>query len=294
MNPLTSSPSLSDPLAPDQADLYAVIGHPVHHSLSPRIHALFAAQCGQQIRYEALEAPRDGFAQSLRQLIARGAQGANVTIPFKGEAYALADQHTARAHRAQAVNTLQFTPDGRIFADNTDGIGLVRDLGARGVPLRGQRIALLGAGGAACGVWSDLLACDPAALTIANRSAEKARLLAHTARCASPGLPCPVLGGGFDLLVGERFDLVINATASGLSGSPLPLPEGIFAPGATAYELLYGQDTPFMIQARAAGARAVDGLGMLVEQACVAFTLWRGVCPDTAPVLAALRSAHQP
>ena len=268
---------------------YAVFGNPVSHSLSPKIHALFAAQTGQAMTYEAICAPLDGFAGAVHAFIVAGegvAKGANVTVPFKLEAYSLADALTPRAAAAGAVNTLSFTVAG-IQGDNTDGAGLVRDLTANlGVSLSGLRILVLGAGGAAQGVILPLCEQNPAEIFIANRSADKAQKLAAV---------FGVTGGGFDALNERTFDLVINATSAGLTGAVLPAPS--FSPNALAYEMVYGRQTPFMQAARAAGARVADGLGMLVEQAAEAFFVWRGVRPKTAPVLAALRaelSAHSP
>lgn len=277
-------------------DRYAVIGNPVGHSKSPRIHALFAKQTGQDISYEAILAPADGFAEAVRALIAtRGARwrGVNVTVPFKEDAFRLATQRTARAEAAGAVNTLSFDVD-TIVGDNTDGAGLVRDLKHNlGCDPAGRRILLLGAGGAARGVILPLLLEGPAELVIANRTEEKAaRLALEFARLPGCAVGVKPDGAGFAGLAGRAFDLVINATSSGLSDSEMPLPASIFAPRCVAYEMVYGRDTPFMKQARAAGARVADGLGMLVEQAAEAFFVWRGVRPHTAPVLAALKGGQ--
>jgi len=277
-------------------DRYAVFGHPIAHSRSPRIHALFAAQTGQSLSYEAILAPLDGFADALQSFHAEGGIGANVTVPFKEEAFRLAVRRTPRAEAAGAVNTLQWCDDGWL-GDNTDGAGLVRDLSANlGYDAGGRRILLLGAGGAARGVLLPLLELRPAELFIANRTAEKAaRLAVEFARLAGGrGLSCMPEGGGFDELAGRCFDLVIDATSSGLSDAELPLPAGLFADGALAYEMVYGRTTSFMRQAKNSGAarlRVSDGLGMLVEQAAESFLLWRGVRPLTAPVIATLRAA---
>lgn len=263
------------------SDRYAVVGNPIGHSLSPRIHALFAAQCGQDMRYEALLAPLDGFATTVREFMAAGGRGLNVTVPFKEEAFRLSARLSERARAAGAVNTLSFAA-GDILGDNTDGAGLVRDITANlGWPIAGRRVLLLGAGGAARGVILPLLGEAPAALTVANRTAVKAEQLA----AAFPG----IRGCGLADLAGQSFDLVINATSAGLSETELPLPQGLFAPGCLAYEMVYGKQTPFLRRAAVAGARTADGLGMLVEQAAEAFRIWRGLLPDTAPVLAALR-----
>lgn len=267
-------------------DRYAVFGHPVEHSQSPFIHARFAAQTGQDLRYEARLAPLDGFAAAVDDFQASGGLGANVTVPFKEEAFRLCTRLTPRAERAGAVNTLVLTGDR--LGDNTDGAGLVRDLIHNlGRGLQGQRLLLLGAGGAARGVAAPLLAAQPQSLTIANATLAKAIRLAE--EMADLGT---VVAGGFAELSGRQFDVIINATSASLSGAVLPLPSGIFAPGSLAYDLMYGKDeTLFMAQARAMGAAMqADGLGMLVEQAAEAFVLWRGVRPETAPVRAELRA----
>ncbi|MHB1360751.1 MAG: shikimate dehydrogenase [Rhodocyclaceae bacterium] len=267
-------------------DRYAVFGNPIAHSQSPRIHALFAAQTRQDMSYEALLAPLDGFAAAVGTFAGSGGKGANVTVPFKEEAFRLATRLTPRAQAAGAVNTLSFS-DNTISGDNTDGAGLVTDLKANlGCDIAGKRILLLGAGGAARGVLLPLLQEQPAAFAIANRTEEKAIRLAREFSGDTQSKP---EAKGFAQLAGQQFDLVINATSTGLSASALPLPPQLFAPGALAYEMVYGRETPFMRQARAAGARVADGLGMLVEQAAEAFFCWRGVRPAAGPVLAALK-----
>ena len=265
------------------ADRYVLIGNPVAHSKSPWIHAEFARATGQDLEYTALESPLGGFARTVDELRAAGARGANVTVPFKQEAYAYCrGRVSARASKAQAVNTLTFE-DGGARGDNTDGVGLVLDLERNlGRPIAGRRVLLMGAGGAARGVLPSLLECGPAALRIANRTARRARELAMI--CAD------VKGGGYPELAGQSFDLVINATSAGLADAAPRLPAGIFAPGALAYDMVYGRDTPFLAAARAAGAAVSNGLGMLVEQAAESFRLWRGVRPETVPVLSALRA----
>ena len=270
-------------------DHYAVVGNPIAHSKSPWIHAAFARQTGQALVYEALLAPLDDFAGTVVRFGAEGGRGLNVTVPFKLEAFALADRRTPRAEAAGAVNTLAFGADG-ILGDNTDGAGLVRDLAINlGCPLAGRRILLLGAGGATRGVLLPLLDSAPARLCIANRTAHKAVELAQG--FAAHASTTRIDGYGFEALAGERFDLVINATAASLSGELPPLPPGLYADGALAYDMMYGRgQTPFLRAALADGAaRAADGLGMLVEQAAESFALWRGVRPDSAPVLAELR-----
>ena len=263
-------------------DRYAVFGHPIAHSKSPQIHTAFARQTGQDIRYEAILAPLDGFAASVAAFIAAGGRGANVTVPFKEEALRLASRLSPRAQRAGAVNTLSFDADG-ILGDNTDGAGLVADLSRNlRCTIAGKRILLLGAGGAARGVIEPLLDQQPAALVIANRTVSRAEELAEL-------FGRGVRACGFDV-ADTPFDLVINATAASLAGDLPPLSPRVFAPDTLAYDMMYGRDTPFLDFARTHGARTADGLGMLVEQAAEAFYLWRRVRPDTAPVIAALRT----
>lgn len=269
-------------------DLYAVFGNPIAHSKSPAIHAAFAAASGQPLRYEARLAPLDGFPQAIADFVAAGGKGANVTVPFKEEAFRLSSRLSDRAARAGAVNTLAFKA-GEILGDNTDGAGLVGDLTRNlNCPLAGQRILLLGAGGAARGVIAPLLAGKPATLFIANRSADKAVALAHGFADLAT-----VEAGSFADTAGRRFDLVINATSASLAGASLALPPGLFAGDSLAYDMMYGKgETPFLSQAREQGAaRCADGLGMLVEQAAEAFLVWRGVRPATGQVLAELRRA---
>lgn len=276
------------------ADRYAVIGHPVAHSRSPAIHAAFAAQTGQRLHYERLECPPDGFAAAVRGFAAGGARGANVTVPFKFEALALASRASERAQLAGAANTLGFDAQGW-WADNTDGIGLVRDLQQNaGWALGGRRLLLVGAGGAGAGVLGPLLAARPARLVLANRSLDKAQALLqrHATFAAQQGLAGTALGACTlaEAPLHGPFDIVINASASSLAGTASPVHAAVLAPGSCAVDLMYGPAAaPFLAWARAAGAQARDGLGMLVEQAAEAFCLWRGVRPETAAVLAALR-----
>jgi shikimate dehydrogenase len=275
-------------------DRYAVIGNPISHSKSPLIHKMFAEQTGEDISYEAIESPLDGFATTIQRLIDEGYKGCNVTVPFKFEAYELAKKNLGKAAEiAQAVNTLQFQPGGiqpvlavgEIYGYNTDGLGLVIDIQENfRVILDAKRVLLMGAGGASYGVLLPLLNYS-ASVTIANRTAEKALELAAKFPDRA------IHGGSYSELTGKQFDVIINATSAGLSDSEIPLPETIFAPGALAYDMMYGRETPFMKFAKAQGAQVADGLGMLVEQAAEAFAIWRGVRPDTAPVLAALRAA---
>ena len=267
-------------------DRYGVFGNPIGHSKSPLIHRLFAAQTGQQLSYEPLLAPLEDFVGFARQFFAEGL-GANVTVPFKEQAFTLADQLTARAQRAGAVNTLKKLDDGRLLGDNTDGAGLVRDLtGNAELSLAGQRILLLGAGGAVRGVLEPLLAERPAALVIANRTVAKAEQLVHEFADLGPLAAC-----GFDW-IDAPVDLIINGTSASLAGELPPIAPGLIAPGHTVcYDMMYAKEpTAFNRWASQHGAaRTLDGLGMLVEQAAEAFALWRGVRPDTAPVLQHLR-----
>lgn len=270
-------------------DRYAVIGNPIAHSRSPFIHAAFARQTGEALRYDAVLAPVDGFAATVSEFRAAGGRGVNVTVPFKLEAFAHASAHSARAQCAGAVNTLRFDDEG-IFGDNTDGAGLVRDLSVNlGATLAAREVLVLGAGGATRGVLLPLLDCAPATLTIANRTVARAHELAEHFAAFARGTRLAACG--FDELRGRRFDIVINATAASLANELPPLPPALYRPAALAYDMMYGRgDTAFMRAARADGAAQVaDGLGMLVEQAAESFTLWRGVRPDSAAVLAELR-----
>ncbi|AMP13108.1 shikimate dehydrogenase [Collimonas pratensis] len=268
---------------------YVVIGNPIAHSKSPAIHARFAADTAQDMRYAHLLAPLDGFAATVQKFIAQGGRGANVTVPFKLEAYALANQLTTRAQAAGAVNTLIFD-DGLILGDNTDGVGLVSDIVRNaGFDLAGKKILLLGAGGAARGVILPLLEQQPAQLTIANRTVAKAEELVQQFQqyCAQPG----ILSACSFADATQPFDLVINATSASLQAQLPPLAADVFSPATLAYDMMYGsQPTVFMQFAAAQGAHVRDGLGMLVEQAAEAFFVWRGVRPHTDAVFTALRA----
>ncbi|UCH48587.1 MAG: shikimate dehydrogenase [Betaproteobacteria bacterium] len=274
-------------------DQYVVIGNPVAHSQSPRIHAMFAAQTEQDISYEKRLAPVDGFAESVRAFIAEGGKGANITLPFKLEAYELADEVSERARHARAANTLSFSGK-QVLADNTDGIGLVRDIELNlDFELKDKRVLLMGAGGAARGVLLPLLEAGPTRLTIANRTVERAIQLAQSAQHQPAAVRTDVSACGFDDLSGQRFELVINATSSSLSDELPPLPDELFAAEALAYDMMYGKGlTSFLAYAEAKNVeRLADGLGMLVEQAAESFLIWRGVRPDTQPVMLALRKS---
>ena len=269
-------------------DQYAVFGNPIGHSKSPIIHSAFARQTGQDMSYKSILAPLDGFDDAVEAFIAAGGRGANVTVPFKQEAFQLVTRLTPRAELAGAANTLIFQGD-EIVGDNTDGVGLLRDITINlAYPVAGKRVLLLGAGGASRGVVGPLLEAGIASLTIANRTVPRAKLVAE--RFAPLG---PVTGCGYDELAGQSFDIVINATSASLSGSMPALPVGIFAPGSLAYKMMYGMgDTPFRIFAREQGAAIIsEGLGMLVEQAAESFFVWRGVRPEVRPVMELLQKA---
>ncbi|WP_145154268.1 shikimate dehydrogenase [Pseudomonas oryzihabitans] len=266
-------------------DRYAVFGNPIAHSKSPLIHSLFADQTGQRLHYGTLLAPLDGFSESARSFFQSGL-GANVTVPFKEEAYQLCDELTPRAQRAGAVNTLKRQANGRLLGDNTDGAGLVRDLTVNaGLQLAGQRVLVLGAGGAVRGVLEPLLACNPGQLVLANRTELKAVQLAR--EFAELGT---IEVAAFSTLRAP-FDVIINGTSASLGGGRPPLSEAVIGPQTVTYDMMYGKDlTPFNRWALDEGAfHTLDGLGMLVEQAAEAFELWRGVRPDSALVLAELR-----
>ena len=267
-------------------DRYAVIGNPISHTKSPLIHGLFAQEARQDMEYTAIEGPIEpdtAFADVVRMFAAGGGKGMNVTAPFKLKAFAMADERSERAALAGAVNALKFE-GGRILADNFDGIGLVRDIEINlGLPMSGKRVLMLGAGGAARGALLPFLEAKPAELVIANRDVAKAQALA--AQVAGRG--AVVACGYADLEAMGRFDLVVNATSASLTGDLPPVPPSIFRPEGMAYELAYGKRlTPFLRLARNAGVRNIaDGVGMLVEQAAEAFLWWRGVRPDTRPVI---------
>ena len=266
-------------------DRYAVFGNPVAHSKSPFIHTLFARQTQQPLTYERIEAPLDGFAAAIADFFANQGKGCNVTVPFKEEAFQLAQQLSPRAKIAGAVNTLKMTDDGVLLGDNTDGAGLVQDLKFHGMQLRERRILLLGAGGAARGAIGPLLDEHPLELTIANRTVEKAELLADI--FASAG---PIRAMAFGELQGP-FDLIINSTSASLSGAIPTISADLIHPHIAVYDMMYGQgDTPFNEWARKLGAQKImDGLGMLVAQAAESFAIWRGIRPGTKQVISELR-----
>lgn len=271
----------------NKTDRYAVFGNPISHSKSPEIHRQFAIHSGQPIAYEKQLVPLDGFAAAVREFIAIGGKGLNVTVPFKQEAFHLADQLTERARLAGAVNTLVVQPDGTLLGDNTDGVGLMADMARNHQwPLTGKRILLLGAGGAVRGVLGPLLEQKPQLIVIANRTREKAEEL--VAIFSPFG---EVQATGYEELPTSPFDIIINGTSASLSGGVPPLPGAVVGPETACYDMMYGKElTPFLAWAKAHGStRMADGLGMLVEQAAESFRLWRGVKPQTKPVINRLR-----
>ena len=276
-------------------DRYGVIGNPISHSKSPTIHAAFAQQTGQHIRYERIYAELIAFEETVQNFVREGGRGLNVTVPFKLDAYGMATSLSLRAQSAGAVNTLKF--DGEeIFGDNTDGVGLVRDITHNiGNSLEGERVLLLGAGGAARGVLLPLLEHKPSRVFVANRTADRAVMLAERFEAAAKLHEVELIGSGYDQLgVDDVFDVIINATASSLQAEVPPIPTTVFGPNALAYDMMYGpRPTVFMEFAKRNGTRARDGLGMLVEQAAESFLVWRGVRPETAPVLHAMREGLQ-
>jgi shikimate dehydrogenase len=274
-------------------DRYAVIGHPVEHSLSPRIHAAFARASGQDVSYDRVLAPLDGFRAAALAFRDAGGRGLNVTLPFKHEAWELAGTHSDYARGARAVNTLVFA-EGRIAGHNTDGIGLARDLRDNlDCAISGRRVLLMGAGGAVYGVMESLLREQPQAIVVANRTVDKADALVAHFRDLHHLAAGGVRACSYAALAGTPFDIVVNATSAGLGDGMPPLPRDVFAPAALAYEMVYGRETRFMRFAAECGARAADGLGMLVEQAAESFHIWRGVRPKTAPVIRALRQKDE-
>lgn len=275
-------PSMTKPL-------YAVIGNPISHSKSPQIHALFAKQTQQALEYTAVEGNIDAFNASVTEFRRHGGLGLNVTVPFKEEAYAFADVISPRAQRAGAVNTLTLLPDNSTHGDTTDGEGLLRDLTVNHkASLKNKTILILGAGGAVKGILEPLLDEQPAHITIANRTAEKAVLLAEAFLDKGS-----VTGCGFQDIKPESYDWVINGTSASLHGELPPIPKDVIGINTHCYDMMYQKDlTPFLAWAKSLGAKStIDGLGMLVEQAAVSFEIWRGVKPDTQPVITMIRNS---
>jgi len=268
----------------DQVDRYAVVGNPVAHSLSPRIHASFAAQTAQKISYEAIEIPLDSFTNGIRDLQQKGFSGVNVTVPFKREAWELCDHLSTRARDAGAVNTLSFLADGSVAGDNTDGVGLTRDLVDNlGVAIEGKKILLLGAGGAVRGVLGPILALSPDRLTIANRTPQKAVALAQDFEQFGQ-----IHAIAYESLGSASYDLIINGTAAGLSNQIPPITDSVLGENSVCYDMMYNisQATAFVDWAQSRAVKQVfDGRGMLVEQAAAAFHAWRGIYPRTAEVI---------
>lgn len=275
--------------ASNDVDRYAVFGNPIKHSRSPQIHTAFAEQCGQRLSYRTQLVELGGFAAAATAFFAGGGKGLNITVPFKLDAYAFATELSGRARRAGAVNTLAAQTDGTIYGDNTDGVGLVRDIEQNlDWEIAGKRLLILGSGGAVRGILEPLLKRHPGSVVIANRTVDKAQQLAR--EFADLG---EVRGCSYEELAGNRYDLLINGTSAGLHGDMPPLPDDILGDGCCCYDLTYGaQPTPFMRWAAGEAAWAVaDGLGMLVEQAAESFCIWRGVRPATRPVIAMLRAS---
>lgn len=267
-------------------DQYAVFGDPIQHSKSPRIHTLFAEQTQQKLVYTAQQVPAANFETTVQQFFAQGGKGLNCTVPLKELAWNFAEHLSARATLAKAVNTLKLMPDGSIYGDNTDGVGLINDLKHNHITLSGSRILLLGAGGASRGIIAPLLAQNPQHLVIANRTDSKAIALMQEFRSAI------LAASSFSALAGQQFDLIINATSASLSGDLPDLPEKLLANSGSCYDLAYAnQATAFVTWGITQHAlKSLDGLGMLVEQAAEAFYVWRGVHPETSAVINILQA----
>jgi shikimate dehydrogenase len=269
---------------------FAVIGNPIHHSLSPQIHAAFAKENGLHIAYEAILSPLDQFKNTIHKLIAQKLSGINVTLPFKKEAYQLATIHSSHARIAEAVNTLEIK-EGEIIGHNTDGIGLVRDLEQNlDIHLKNKKILLIGAGGAAEGVIYSVLEKKPSELTLTNRTIEKSNVIQNKMDVHAKSfdvnlnvieiLKCPH----------QYFDVIINATSASLSDADLHIDHKVFHKGSLAYDMMYGKETSFIEQAESQGSKTSDGLGMLVEQAAQAFFIWHHIKPQTKSVIQSLRA----
>lgn len=269
-------------------DRYAVMGYPIGHSKSPIIHTLFARQTQQTLTYEKLEVPPENFQVMLHDFINQGGCGLNITVPLKKLAWAAMDECSAYAYQAKAVNTISITTDGKLQGHNTDGIGLVRDLqNNHKLTLSNKHILILGAGGAVQGILQPLLECNPANIVIANRTLEKALALASDFSPFGKLEACT-----YEALKVKRFDIIINGTSTGLNNQIPPLPNKLLNDGGISYDMMYGDNpTAFVRWGHAQGAAlALDGLGMLVEQAAEAFFIWRGIFPQTKPVIAQLRT----
>jgi len=273
-------------------DRYAVFGQPIKHSKSPRIHQLFAQQTGQALSYEAQEVPSEQFESAVSTFFAKGGKGLNCTVPLKELAWAYAQHKTERAQLGKAVNTLALQADGTILGDNTDGIGLVTDLTINhGIAVGGSRILILGAGGATRGIIAPIFEKSPQSITIANRTIDKAAKLATEFQHKGT-----ISGCGFNELKNRQFDLIINATSASLSGQLPPLPEDLLAKQGVCYDLAYGNEPTVFVRwgQENRAVKSLDGLGMLVEQAAEAFFIWRGVRPQTQPVIDLLNAGRNP
>lgn len=272
-------------------DRYAVFGHPIKHSKSPRIHRLFAEQTGQELEYTAHDVPAEQFQATVTRFFAEGGKGLNCTLPLKELAWDYAEYKTERAQLSKAVNTLALQGDGSILGDNTDGHGLITDLITNhAIRLTGIKILILGAGGASRGIIAPLLEQSPQTLVIANRTVDRAIMLA-----AEFNDKVSIIGCDFDALTNQQFDLILNATSASLSGQLPPLPSNLLSAGGSCYDLAYGNEPTAFVRwglANDAG-KSLDGLGMLVEQAAEAFFIWRGVRPETQPVIELLNSERQ-
>lgn len=271
-------------------DKYAVIGNPIAHSKSPLIHEAFARQTGEVLSYERILAPLNQFASTISRLVDEGFRGANITVPFKFEAYSLCHSLSERARMAGAVNTLSFV-DGVISGDNTDGAGLVTDiLQNHAFSILGKDVLIIGAGGASEGVLFPLIAQSPSSLSVVNRTVTKAENMMLKASTMASTFNIKLNVETFESLQGKRYDLIINATSTGLSEQSLPLPNSLFKDAALAYEMMYGTSTPFTRYAEQNSCKTIlDGLGMLVEQAAEAFYIWRGIRPETSSVIKHIR-----
>lgn len=269
-----------------EIDNYCVLGNPIAHSKSPQIHKLFAQQTGQQLNYQAVLVELGHFAESMLEFQRSGGKGLNITVPFKEDAWGLVDTRTVRAEKAGAVNTIWFTEDGVCHGDTTDGTGLVRDLLRYNIELKNKRLLVLGAGGAVRGVLDALLGEEPDQVLLVNRTLTRAQKLAQIFSDSGPIQAC-----GYEVLANHQFDIVVNGTSASLKGDLPALPGNIFTQDACCYDMVYGdKETVFVTWARENGASlALDGLGMLVEQAAESFFIWRGVRPDTEPVIDMLR-----
>ena len=273
----------------NKPDQYAVMGNPIAHSKSPTIHTLFAKQTSQELEYKSILVDLEGFADAVKSFIDNNGKGLNITVPFKQQAWELADNLSERAKRAQAVNTIIVNPDNTLTGDNTDGLGIIRDICINhSVDIKNLKVLVIGAGGAVRGILEPLINCAPSRITIVNRTIERAIELAESFVDLYP-----VTVSGFEQLEAQenQYDLIINGTSASLSGELPPLPDNILKPGGCCYDMMYSNEpTVFVEWAKQHGAAvALDGLGMLVEQAAESFQLWRGVRPDTADVISTLR-----